>query len=610
MNLTQQKLTKEEWDFLEIPLDNKEMFILKYIKNNVNLSDKYNSNLSLLKFLKLEDNDIFHIHFYNNYYKKIIIKLNKKYNIDYNINIDSNSNKKMKKADIIRISKYGEKDILKNNKIYENIIIKLLKNYLSNKKSKYYFTLFKLIKYNVVGFNNYLKQYIYYVLSKFKDTINKTKLLKKASEYIEQNEYLSKYEDITLYNHQKQLFNVFRNKNSKIVLYQAPTGTGKTISPIGLVDKYKVIFTCAAKHVGLQLAKSCISLGIPIAVAFGCMTPDDIRLHYFSAKDFIRNRNSGGVFKVDNSNGEKVELIITDVQSYNIAMNYMLAFNKEENIVWYWDEPTISLDYSEHKFHKILKNNWDNNNISKIILSSATLPNEDEILPVLENYKRKFNGETVSIKSYDCKKTIPLINSKGDVIVPHLYYDNYDLFKKSIKFLEKNKTILRYVDLSKICEFIVYLNKTDSIKDIFTINKYFDNIDDITINNIKLYYLRLCKNIDENKFKIIKNELKMKNMYESCIKITTDDAHTLTNGPTIFMTNDVEKMALFYLQASNIPNKELDDILDIIDENMEYKSELEKILKNEKERLAKINSKILDSGRERNYKNNLIKNYL
>ena len=34
MNLTQQKLTKEEWDFLEIPLDSKEMFILKYIKNN------------------------------------------------------------------------------------------------------------------------------------------------------------------------------------------------------------------------------------------------------------------------------------------------------------------------------------------------------------------------------------------------------------------------------------------------------------------------------------------------------------------------------------------------------------------------------------------------
>ena len=598
MNLTQQKLTKEEWNFLEIPLDNKEMFILKYIKNNVNLSNRYNSNLSLIKFLKLDDNERFHIYFYNTYYKKILSKFNKKYNINYNLEVDNSNLKKMKKADTIRISKYSEKDVLKNYKIYENVIIKLLKNYLSNKKPKYYFTLFKLIKYNVSGFNKYLKVYVMHIISEFKNSINKTKLLKKASEYIEQNEYLSKYEDITLYDHQKKLFNTFKEKNSKIILYQAPTGTGKTISPIGLINNYTIIFTCAAKHVGLQLAKSCISLEIPIAIAFGCKSPDDIRLHYFSAKDFIRNRNSGGVFKVDNTNGEKVKLIITDVQSYSVAMNYILAFNNEKDVIWYWDEPTISLDYVDHDFHKILKNNWDNNLVSKIILSSATLPNYDEIRPVLENYKRKFNGDAITIKSYDCKKTIPLINSKGCIVVPHLYYNDYDLFKKSIKFLEKNKTILRYIDLGKICEFIVYVNKHFDISEIYKIDKYFDNINDITINNIKLYYLRLCKYIDINKFETVRNNLKIDNIYNSCIKITTNDAHTLTNGPTIFMTNDVEKMALFYLRASNIPSKELDDILDIIDENMEYKSELEKILKNEKERLAKINSKILDSGRE------------
>ena len=131
-----------------------------------------------------------------------------------------------------------------------------------------------------------------------------------------------------------------------------------------------------------------------------------------------------------------------------------------------------------------------------------------------------------------------------------------------------------------------------------SIDKYFSDINDININNIKLYYLRLCKVIKEEDFTLFKNCLKNKNIYESCIKITTNDAYTLTNGPTIFMTNDVEQMALFYLRASNIPDSELDNILEIIDENMEYKSELEKIMKDEKERLAKINDKILDSGRE------------
>jgi len=598
MNLTQQKLTKEEWDFLEIPLDQKEMFILKYINNNDNLNDKYNSNLSLIKLLKLNDDDKFHMYFYNTYYKKVLTKINKKYDIDYNLDINSTNIKKMKKADSIRISKYNKKDILKNDKIYENIIIKLLKSYLSNKKPKYYYTLYKLIQYNIIGFNKYIKEYVNNVLVIFKNSINKIKLLKKASEYIEQNEYLSRYKDITLYDHQKQLFNVFKNNNSKLVLYQAPTGTGKTISPLGLLNDYCIIFTCAAKHVGLQLAKSCISMEIPIAIAFGCETPDNIKLHYFAAKDFVKNRRTGGVFRVDNSQGQKVKLIITDIQSYYSAMNYMLAFNDESKLLWYWDEPTITLDYSEHSFHDILKKNWENNVISKIILSSATLPNETEIMPVLEKYKQKFNGETISIISYDCKKTIPLINSKGKVIVPHLYYDDYISFKKCVRFLEKNKTILRYVDLNKICEFIIYINQNIEFPSMLAIDKYFSDINDININNIKLYYLRLCKIIKEEDFTLFKSYSKNKNIYDSCIKITTNDAYTLTNGPTIFMTNDVEKMALFYLKASNIPNKELDNILEIIDENMEYKSELEKIMKDEKERLAKINDKILDSGRE------------
>ena len=84
---------------------------------------------------------------------------------------------------------------------------------------------------------------------------------------------------------------------------------------------------------------------IPIAVAFGCKDAGDIRLHYFAAKDYVKNRRTGAIFRVDNSNGEKVQLIITDIQSYLPAMNYMLAFNDEKNIIWYWDEPTITLDY-------------------------------------------------------------------------------------------------------------------------------------------------------------------------------------------------------------------------------------------------------------------------
>ena len=210
--------------------------------------------------------------------------------------------------------------------------------------------------------------------------------MKKAHEYIEKNTEIFRFNDIKLYPHQRQLFESVKRPGAKLILYQAPTGTGKTMSPVGLTKGNRVIFTCAAKHIGLQLAKSCISLNIPIAIAFGCRDAGDIRLHYFAAKDYIKNRRTGGIFRVNNEVGDKVEIIITDIQSYLPAMNYMLAFNEPENLIWYWDEPTITLDYDEHEFHPILSRNWNQNDIPNIVLSSATLPNMDEIMPMTANF--------------------------------------------------------------------------------------------------------------------------------------------------------------------------------------------------------------------------------
>ena len=42
-------------------------------------------------------------------------------------------------------------------------------------------------------------------------------------------------------------------------------------------------------------------------------------------------------------------------------MLYMLAFNDKQEIITYWDEPTITMDYEEHEFHDIIKQNWQKN---------------------------------------------------------------------------------------------------------------------------------------------------------------------------------------------------------------------------------------------------------
>ena len=130
-----------------------------------------------------------------------------------------------------------------------------------------------------------------------------------------------------LYEHQKQLFTICKNPKPKLVLYIAPTGTGKTLSPLGLAGSHKIIFLCAARHVGLALAKSAISSGKKIAFAFGCNDVSDIRLHYFAAKDYVKHNKTGkdikyrdGTKKVDNSVGDNVEIMICDIKSYLCAM--------------------------------------------------------------------------------------------------------------------------------------------------------------------------------------------------------------------------------------------------------------------------------------------------
>ena len=51
------------------------------------------------------------------------------------------------------------------------------------------------------------------------------------------------------------------------------------------------------------------------------------------------------------------------------------------------------------------------------------------------------------------------------------------------------------------------------------------------------------------------------------VYMTTKDAYTLTDGPTIYLASNVEKIAKFCIQQANIPVKVMDDILEKIEFN-------------------------------------------
>ena len=702
MDLTQKKLSKTEWNNIEVPFPEEEKNILKMIINGFhNIDIKENNSTSIISLMKLDSSLMgIDVYLFKEYFEKKTKDLIKKYPSiigDYKTSITSkNAKNKLRKKDYMRINIINGKMDQKYDDVFENIMIEYSTNilkYLSSHSDKYAFYLYTLIqikKSSIRNVNPHVIHFTDFIIQKTIEQLHMNDVLKQAYTFIEKNPDLLKYEDNVLYKHQKDIFKLFqynyeKHKNefennrlkliatndvkSKLVLYTAPTGTGKTLTPLGLSEGYRVIFICAARHIGLALAKSAVCMGKRIGIAFGCETADDIRLHYFAASEYSVNRRSGGIGKVDNTVGDKVQIMICDIKSYLISMHYMLAFTptnpetieidcsigeinhklqhmkplhanavKEENndlinrieknvidlttekkvlqdqlkqykpdydLITYWDEPTISMDYDDHPLHEQIKSVWSENTISKVVLSCATLPHEDDIQETLNMFQVKFSdAEINTITSFDCKKSIALLNQDCKSALPHLLYSNHDELQECVVHCNKNKSLLRYFDLVEIITFVDLVHVKNAIPEHLLMEIYFENdIANITMNSLKQYYLHLLKYVSVELWSDIHTELvgnqKMKFQNSSEIKtfrstektqknpnapanitglhITTNDAQTLTDGPTIYLANNIEKIGRYYIQKTNLPEHVFNDLSKRIAKNTVVQKELTKL---------------------------------
>jgi hypothetical protein len=611
MDFTKQsKLTKEEWDNIEVPCNENEKRILALIADgfaNVNISRNY--TLSLAQQMKITNPSQFDEYIYTNYFKEKMDDLFKKYALTPAAEERSCKKTKMvlKKADLIRMENTTKHLDEQKSGIFEFMLIDLLEKLLAGKTAKagknksvaksdwmfYLYTLNKLLKYNIEYVNNKFRrqitEIIHGIVREFQPTDLMLALVEQSYNLIEKNDYLLRYADETLYDHQKQLFSICKQPNPKLILYIAPTGTGKTMSPLGLASNYRVIFVCAARHVGLSLAKAAISIQKKIAFAFGCHDAADIRLHYYAAKEYTKNMKSGGIGKVDNAQGEKVEIMICDVQSYLPAMLYMLAFNAKENIITYWDEPTITMDYSDHELHAIIHKNWTENLIPNLVLSSATLPQQSEISDTITDFCARFDGVQVhEIVSYDCKKTIPLINREGYVEMPHYLYDDYAKISAVVQHCQQYKTLLRYIDLREAVRFILAVKADAMANDRYSIEAYFPDMDSINMASLKLFYLEVLGNINAEAYPAIYQALNSsrQKVHESNVNATTSDAYTLTDGPTIFLAEDVNKIAQFYIQNAKIPEHVTKEIMAKIQFNRNLQGQIKDLEKDLEDAVA------------------------
>ena len=225
------------------------------------------------------------------------------------------------------------------------------------------------------------------------------------------------------------------------------------------------------------------------------------------------------------------------------------------------------------------------------------------------------------IDSHDCKKTISLLAKDGKIALPHLLFADYSkLIMECVDHCDANRSLLRYFDVAEIVRFLKHIQSI--LREDMRIEKWFKSIDGITLNAIKLYYLATLRELPAehwspiyqymtetlkprfshgvvdagNDIRKIKSECgattqsipvniitrqasisstpnifarptTVQTSASSGILLTTADAYTLTDGPTIYLAEDIEKIGRFYIQQSKIPDAVFSTIQQKIDKN-------------------------------------------
>ena len=162
MDLTQQKLTKKEWEFLEVPVNKSEKKILELIYNGYsNINFTKNETNSLMLYLKIGTDDIhFHYYLFEKYFQEKVKKIIKQNNLSWKIKKNKKITKKISNANLIRIKNGSKKIDSIKNEIIEFILIDLISKFLKKDLCPMtFYSICDIMKNNIEYINYYIKDF-------------------------------------------------------------------------------------------------------------------------------------------------------------------------------------------------------------------------------------------------------------------------------------------------------------------------------------------------------------------------------------------------------------------------------------------------------------------
>ena len=235
MDITQTKLTKLEWESIELPVSESEKEILQLIKSGfLDTNIRYNTTNSLFDVLKIDRSDYVDHYLFHQYIATILSDAN---NI-IQLELPVFNQKKFVIKKITQMKLQNSESTLgpKKKDIFEFIVAELINQFAKSLKRSdskyvmYFYTIYKMNQLQIRNKNQILVDYCHAIFTKYESQISYMDILTNGCDTLERNTNLLKYGDMKLFDHQKRIFSIYNRKppsEPTLTLYIAPTATGK-----------------------------------------------------------------------------------------------------------------------------------------------------------------------------------------------------------------------------------------------------------------------------------------------------------------------------------------------------------------------------------------------
>lgn len=388
------------------------------------------------------------------------------------------------------------------------------------------------------------------------------------------------------YDSQINLMNALKRHKKCLCLYSAMIGSGKTTLSVAIVkfveklrvlkkaknnksqNPIQVLFSCSVEPVRHQVSRMAYNMEIPFGIAI------------------IQN----GVVKVTNNYNCKKDinrlLIIADLNST------IELLKQQQNYILFLDEPTVGADQPNHPITR---------SVAKVmlisptrtILSSATLPSEKEIIPIVDYFKKRHkDAHIINICSKEAIIGCEMITYSGETITPHNNCTSNTDVAYIIDRIKKTSFIDRLYTAPVVYRLVERMESAGL--DVINLEEHFSDITKLSQNEIQKIAVQLLgylleNGTDDQVKKVCKPLIVSDNSKYDINNIFTTDAHKflgsclVTVEDPIKFTYERSKQLLDGLDFNRIMKKYLKELNDYDNKHNKLKN-----IKDEDEKSKKV----------------------